>query len=65
MAVEYDFAAIVNEGGPMVELLREPASLACVFLEDGAPTRPNGYDAAPGWLRRQIETQGPLAQDAA
>jgi hypothetical protein len=65
MAGEYDFSAIVAEGGPMVEPLRDPAYFARVFLEDGAPTWPNGFDAAPGWLRREIEATGGLARDAA
>ncbi len=65
MAGEYDFAPIVAESGPMVEPLRDPAYFARVFLEDGAPTWPNGYDAAPGWLRREIEATGTLARDAA
>jgi hypothetical protein len=65
MAGEYDFAAVVKEGGPMVEPLRDPSYFARVFLEDGAPTWPNGFDAAPGWLRRELESAGPLARDAA
>jgi hypothetical protein len=55
MAGEYDFAAVVKEGGPMVETLRDTAYFARVFLEDGAPTWPNGYDACPDWLRREID----------
>jgi hypothetical protein len=65
MAGEYDFSTIVNEDGPMVEPLRDPAFFARVFLEDGARVWPNGYDAAPGWLRREIESAGTLARDAA
>ena len=65
MAGEYNFAAIVAESGPMVEPLRDPAYFARVFLEDGAPTWPNGYDAAPGWLRREIEASGTLAREVA
>ena len=65
MAGEYDFSAIVAEGGPMVEPLHDPAYFERVFLEDGAPTWPNGFDAAPGWLRREIEASGGLARDAA
>jgi hypothetical protein len=65
MAGEFDFSTIVAEGGPMVEPLRDPAFFARVFLEDGAPTWPNGFDAAPGWLRREIEATGGLARDAA
>jgi hypothetical protein len=65
MAGEFDFAGIVAKGGPMAEPLRDPAYFARVFLEDGAPTWPNGYDAAPGWLRREIEEAGTLSRDAA
>ena len=64
-AGEYDFSSIVQNGGPMVELLRDPAYFSRVFLEDGALTWPNGYDAAPGWLHREIEAAGALARDAA
>lgn len=65
MTGEYDFAAIVRDGGPMAEPLCDPALFARLFLEDGAPTWPNGYDAAPGWLRREIEAAGTLARDVA
>jgi hypothetical protein len=65
MAGEYDFAGIVAETGPMVEPLRDPGYFARVFLEDGAPTWPNGFDASPLWLRREIEAQGALAREAA
>ena len=65
MAGDYDFSAIVRESGPMVEPLRDPIFFARVFLEDGAPTWPNGYDAAPGWLRREIEATGNFARDVA
>jgi hypothetical protein len=65
MAGEYDFSAIVREDGPMVEPLRDPAYFARLFLEDGAPTWPNGYDVAPGWLRREMEAAGTLVHEAA
>jgi hypothetical protein len=65
MAGEYDFSSIVAESGPMVEPLRDQAYFARAFLEDGALTWPNGYDAAPGWLRREIEAQGALVREAA
>ena len=64
-AGEHDFSALVAESGPMGEPLRDPAFFARVFLEDGAPTWPNGFDAAPGWLRREIEAAGTLARDVA
>ena len=65
MAGEYDFSAVVAQSGPMVEPLRDPAFFERVFLEGGAPTWPNGFDVAPGWLRREIEVAGTLARDAA
>src|SRR5258708_39843770 len=65
MADEYDFSAVVGGSGPMVEPLRDHVFFARVFLEDGAPTWPNGFDVAPGWLRREIEVSGALARDAA
>ncbi|WP_454617051.1 DUF2442 domain-containing protein [Bradyrhizobium cenepequi] len=65
MAGEYDFTPIVQRGGPMVEPLRDPPFFGRVFLEDGAPTWPNGYDVAPGWLRREIEAGGALVRDVA
>jgi hypothetical protein len=65
MAGEYDFSSIVGQTGPMVEPLRDPTYFARVFLEDGAPTWPNGFDVAPGWLRREVEAAGVLTRDAA
>jgi hypothetical protein len=65
MAGDYDFSAIVGGSGPMVEPLRDPAYFARAFLEDGAPTWPNGFDVAPSWLRREIEAAGALSRDAA
>jgi hypothetical protein len=37
---EFDFAALVNELGLMVEPLRDVAYFKCVVLEFGAPTWP-------------------------
>ncbi len=65
MAGEYEFSEIVEETGPMVEPLRDPAYFARVFLEFGAPTWPNGYDVAPAWLRVEIEKAGGLVREAA
>src|ERR1700737_4197569 len=50
----HDFAAMVNEPGPLLEPLREESYFARVFLEFGAPTWPNGFDMAPEWLRREM-----------
>jgi len=62
---ERDFSVLVAETGPMGAPLRDPAYFARVFLEDGAPTWPNGFDMDPEWLRREIETAGALVRDTA
>jgi hypothetical protein len=49
----------------MGEPLRDSAHFARIYLEYGAPTWPNGFDVAPGWLRLEIEATGTLARDAA
>jgi hypothetical protein len=36
--------------------LCDPAYFARVFLEDCAPTWPNGFDMCPDWLRRETES---------
>jgi hypothetical protein len=61
----HDFTSLVNESGPMVEPLRDPAYFGRVFLEFGAPTWPNGFDIAPEWLRRAMEQVGELSREAA
>ena len=58
-----DSSAIVNQGGPMVEPLRDPAYFARVFLEDGALTWPNGYEACADWLWLEVESRGALMRD--
>ncbi len=55
---EYDFSRLVSEPGPMVEPLRDPGYFKRVFLEHGAPTWPNGFDLAPEWLYREVESAG-------
>jgi Protein of unknown function (DUF2442) len=59
-AGEHDFSALVAGTGPMGEPLRDPAYFARAFLEDGAPTWPNGFDMCPDGLRREIEAAGAL-----
>jgi hypothetical protein len=56
---------MVNERGPMLEPLRDPAYFQRVFLEFGAPTWPNGFDVAPEWLRCEMERAGELSREAA
>ena len=55
---DYDFAQAIARGGPMVEPLRDPKYFRRVFLDDGAPTWPNGYDACPDWLRLEMNKMG-------
>ena len=62
---EYDFATLVSESGPMIEPLRDLDYFKRVFLEFGAPTWPNGFDIAPDWLHREIDTAGKLKRHAA
>ncbi len=61
---EYDFSALVNEPGPMVEPLRNLDYFKRVFLEFGAPSWPNGFDIAPEWLHREISVAGKFARPA-
>jgi len=61
----HDFAAMVDEPGPMLEPLRDESYFARAFLEFGAPTWPNGFDIAPEWLRREMEAAGELSRVAA
>jgi hypothetical protein len=61
----HDFAALVEDPGPMLEPLRDESYFARVFLEFGAPTWPNGFDIAPEWLRREMEAAGELSRVAA
>lgn len=62
---EHDFASMVAESGPMIEPLRESKYFGRVFLEDGAPTWPNGYDMAPRWVQMELEAAGELKRAAA
>ena len=62
---EHDFAAAIAEPGPMAEPLRDSVYFARAFLEDGAPTWPNGYDMAPRWVQMELEAAGELRRDAA
>ena len=61
----HDFAALINEPGPMLEPLRGHAYFERVFLEFGALTWPNGFDIAPEWLRLEMEKAGELTRVAA
>jgi Protein of unknown function (DUF2442) len=55
MVGTYDLSGHVAKTGPMVQPLKDPEFFARVFLEDGAPTWPNGYDLAPWALHKELE----------
>jgi hypothetical protein len=61
-----DFRLISERTGPMAEPLKDPAYFARVFIEDGAPTWPNGYDWGPIALHDEMKRAGLLRRvDAA
>ncbi len=61
---ERDFADLVAEGGEMVEPLRR-GCFARVFLDDGVPTWPNGFDLDPIALHQEMKAAGLLRAPAA
>ena len=62
---ERDFSELVSEGGEMVEPLRDPAFFARVFLDDGIPTWPNGFDLDAIALHMDMKERGLLRRSAA
>jgi hypothetical protein len=60
-----DCADILDEGGAMVEPLRDPALFSRVFVEFGVPTWPNGYDLDAVRLHQELADAGLLTQSAA
>ncbi len=64
MVGEYDFAADIAAGGPMIEPLRDPAFFACAFIELGALAWPNGYDIDPIALHADMRDAGLLRRGA-
>jgi hypothetical protein len=57
---ERDFSFIRNESGPMLEPLKDSAYFRRVFVEDGVPTWPNGYDWDPIALHDEMKQAGLL-----
>jgi hypothetical protein len=62
---EYDLGPLLERGGPMVEPLRSPQYFPRVFVEDGVPTWPNGFDLDPIALYLEMRAAGTLRQPAA
>jgi hypothetical protein len=61
----HDLGPFIAEGGEMIEPLRDPAYFARVFLDDGVPTWPNGFDMDAIKLHMDMEAAGELRRDAA
>lgn len=57
---EYDCAPLFEKDGPMVQPLKDPAFFARVFIEEGAPTWPNGFDLDPIALYMRLRDAGML-----
>jgi hypothetical protein len=60
-----DFSDIITAGGPMIEPLKAPDYFARAFVEMGAPTWPNGFDADPINLYMELRDAGALTRVAA
>ena len=55
-----DLSDFIEEGGPMVEPLRDADYFARAFVEMGAPTWPNGFDLDPINLYMEMRKAGLL-----
>lgn len=60
----FDFSDITQSKGEMALPLHDDSFFARVFLEMGAPTWPNGYDADPSYIRAKLEAAGLLQTSA-
>ena len=59
---EHNFGPLVEEGGPMVEPLRDTGFFARAFVDDGIPTWPNGFDVDAIKLHADMAEAGELHQ---
>jgi hypothetical protein len=62
---EHDFADMIAEGGAMVEPLRDPAFFARVFVQNGVPAWPNGFDIDAIALHQEMKVAGALTPSTA
>jgi Protein of unknown function (DUF2442) len=60
----HDFAAIVAEGGKMVDPLKDEAFFQRVFIELGVLAWPNGFDIDSIALHAEMKSRGLLAKAA-
>lgn len=57
---EYDCAPLFEKDGPMIQPLKDATYFARVFIEEGAPTWPNGFDIDPIALYMRLREAGAL-----
>jgi len=62
---ERDFSDMIEEGGVMVEPLRDLAFFSRVFIDDGILTWPNGFDLDSIALHDEMKRAGLLRRTAA
>lgn len=65
MVGEWDYARVKQRPGPMAAPLKDEAYIARAFLDDGAPTWPNGWDVSPEALYADLKTAGALKRSVA
>jgi hypothetical protein len=57
---DYDCAHLFEKDGAMIQPLKDPTYFARVFIEEGAPTWPNGFDLDPIALYVRLRDAGAL-----
>ena len=60
-----DYSDMIEEGGPMVEPLRDQAVFNKVFISFGVPSWPNGFDVDAINLQMELRERGALSHAAA
>jgi Protein of unknown function (DUF2442) len=60
-----DYSDMIEEGGPMVEPLRDQAVFKKVFISFGVPSWPNGFDVDAINLQMELRERGALSYAAA
>ena len=56
----YDFTSMIDEGGVMVDPLRDESLFRKAFVSFGVPTWPNGFDVDAIALYRDMDRLGSL-----
>lgn len=60
-----DYADMIDEGGEMVEPLRDPVFFSRVFIEYGVPAWPNGFDVDAAALHAEMSAMKLLSRSDA